>query len=52
MSHLIDLNVELRGVKHIIFFIRAFQKKLEIFKHVIQTEPNHFPRPLKQNKGK
>jgi len=25
---------------------------LEIFKHDIQTEFNHFPRLLKQNKGK
>jgi len=32
--------------------IRAFQEKLEIFKHGFQTELNHFPRLLKQNKGK
>jgi len=31
---------------------RAFQKKLEIFKHNFQTELNHFPRLLKQSKGK
>jgi len=32
--------------------IRDFQKKLENFKHNIKTEFNHFPRLLKQNKGK
>jgi len=52
MSHLNDLPVKLRGVKHYFYLIGAFQNKLEIFKHHIQTEFNHFPRLLKQNRGK
>ncbi|CAK8697998.1 unnamed protein product [Clavelina lepadiformis] len=56
MSHLNDLNVKLQGEKHTIFdlitAIRAFQKKLEIFKHDIQSQLVHFLRLLEQSKGK
>ena len=56
MLHFNDLNVKLQGEKHTIFdlitAIRAFQKKLEIFKHDIQSNLIHFPSLLKQCKGK
>ena len=56
MSHFNDLNVKLQEEKRTIFdlitAIRAFQKKLEIFKHNIQSYLIHFPRLLEQCKGK
>lgn len=52
MSHLNDLNVKLQGEKHTIFnlisVIRAFQKKLDLFKTDIQSQLLHFPRLLEQ----
>ena len=56
MSHFNDLNVKLQGEKRTIFdlitAIRAFQKKLEIFEHDIQSNLIHFLSLLKQGKGK
>ena len=56
MSHFNNLNVKLQGEKRIIFdlitAIRAFQKKLEIFKHNIQNNLIHFLSLLEQCKGK
>ena len=56
MSHFNDLNVKLQGEKRTIFdlitAIRAFQKKLKIFKHDIQSNLSHFPSLLEQCKGK
>ena len=52
MSHFNDLIVKLQGEKRTIFnlitAIRAFQKKLEIFKHDIQSHLIHFPGLLEQ----
>ena len=56
MSHFNDLNVKLQGENRTIFdlitAIRAFQKKLEIFKHNIQSNLIHFLSLLEQCKGK
>ena len=56
MSHFNDLNVKLQGEKRSIFdlitAIRAFQKKLEIFKRDIQSNLIHFPILLENCKGK
>ena len=56
MSHFNDLNVKLQGEKRTIFdlitAIRAFQKKLKIFKHDIQSNLIHFPSLLEKCKGK
>ena len=47
MSHFNDLNVKSQGEKRTVFdlitAIRAFQKKLVIFKHDIQSNLVHFP---------
>ena len=50
MSHLNDLCLKLQGEKCTIFdlitAVRAFQKKLEIFKRDIQSQLIHFQRLL------
>ncbi|XP_068235579.1 SCAN domain-containing protein 3-like [Palaemon carinicauda] len=54
MSHLNDLNVKLQGEKHtisnLISAIRAFQKKIKLFKDDIQSKLFHFPRLLEERK--
>ena len=56
MSHLNELCLKLQGQKCNIFdlinAVRAFQKKLIIFKHDIQNQLNHFQRLLEQCKDK
>ena len=56
MSHFNDLNIKLQGEKRTIFdlitAIRAFQKKLEIFEHDIQSNLIHFSSLLEQCKSK
>ena len=54
MSHLNELCLKLQGqsIFDSINAVRAFQKKLIIFKHDIQNQLNHFQRLLEQCKGK
>ena len=50
------LNLQLQGEKHtaidLITTARPFQKKFNIFKHVIQTDLSHFPRHLGKVKAR
>ncbi|XP_061913867.1 general transcription factor II-I repeat domain-containing protein 2-like isoform X1 [Entelurus aequoreus] len=54
-SHLNDLNVKLQGKKNtlceLMSEVRAFQRKLELFKSHIQEELFHFPKLLELTKG-
>ncbi|KAG2467552.1 MOG1 factor, partial [Polypterus senegalus] len=55
-SHLNDLNMKLRGknstVCDLMLAVRAFQRKLEVFKCDLQQDLLHFPRLLDQTAGK
>ncbi|XP_061820754.2 SCAN domain-containing protein 3-like [Nerophis lumbriciformis] len=54
-SHLNDLNLKLQGKKNtvceLMSEVRAFQRKLELFKSDIQEELLHFPKLLELTKG-
>ncbi|XP_061737442.1 general transcription factor II-I repeat domain-containing protein 2-like [Nerophis ophidion] len=54
-SHLKDLNLKLQGKKNTVCElmpeVRAFQRKLELFKSDIQEELLHFPKLLELTKG-
>ncbi|KAG2458092.1 SCND3 protein, partial [Polypterus senegalus] len=55
-SHLNDLNMKLQGknstVCDLMLAVRAFQRKLEVFKCDLQQDLLHFPRLLDQTAGK
>ena len=54
-SHLNDLNMKLQGknntVCNFMSAVRAFQKKLEVFKCDLQQDLLHFPKLLNQTAG-
>ncbi|KAK1889687.1 General transcription factor II-I repeat domain containing protein 2 [Dissostichus eleginoides] len=54
-SHLNDLNLKLQGknntVCELMSAVRAFQRKLEVFKSDLQEGMLHFPKLLEQTKG-
>ncbi|XP_060761167.1 general transcription factor II-I repeat domain-containing protein 2-like [Neoarius graeffei] len=55
-SHMNNLNLKLQGKENtvckLISAVRAFQRKLEVFRSDLQEELLHFPKLLEQTKGK